>query len=84
MIDATGWSDGVAGADSLEVGSVSAPRAALIAGEWAWMVPGGAESRLMFQRMLASWASDVLALRAGGMDRPCHHERWKPALKSAA
>jgi len=24
----------------------------------------------MFQRVLASWASDVLALRARGLDRP--------------
>lgn len=28
------------------------------------------EARKMFQRVLANWASDLLALRSGGLDRP--------------
>lgn len=83
MID-SGWSTGANGADSLESGDLSSPRRALIAGDWARQVPRGAETRLMFQRMLASWASDVLSLRQRGLDRPRHHGRWSPALKSAA
>ena len=39
---------------------------------WAWSGPDEAErtARHMFQRVLAPWASDVLALRSRGLDRP--------------
>ncbi len=30
-----------------------------------------AESRRMFHRVLATWAIDLFALRASGLDRPC-------------
>jgi len=40
--------------------------------QWAWSCPKHAEqeARRMFQRVLAPWASDLLALRARGLDRP--------------
>lgn len=72
-------------ADGIRSERTCAPaRAALIAGEWARQVPQGAESRLMFQRMLAAWAQDVLSLRARGLDLPRRQTDWRLTLKPAA
>lgn len=38
------------------------------------------EARDMFQRTLASWAMDVLKLKAAGLDRPTRPDRTLPAL----
>lgn len=85
MIDATGYSSAPRIADSISSQRTYSPaRAALIAGRWVRQVPQGAESRQMFQRMLAPWAQDVLSLRARGLDRPRRQTDWKPALKPAA
>jgi hypothetical protein len=35
-----------------------------------------AEARRLFQRVLAGWAMDVLALRRAGLDRPT----WRPCI----
>ncbi|MCA9281296.1 MAG: hypothetical protein H6812_02075 [Phycisphaeraceae bacterium] len=85
MIDASCCSTHPVNADSLHSGSPHSPaRAALVAGKWVRQIPQGAESRLMFQRMLAPWAQDVLSLRARGLDRPQRQTDWRLALKPAA
>jgi len=47
------------------------------AGQYTEHAP--AECREMFQRYLAAWATDVLALRRHGLDRPCVRDAWAPA-----
>ncbi|MFG0273939.1 MAG: hypothetical protein ACF8QF_02665 [Phycisphaerales bacterium] len=37
------------------------------------------EYRRLFHRYLAAWATDVLALRRTGLDRPCVRDAWSPA-----
>lgn len=41
-----------------------------------------AEARVMFERVLAAWAMDVLSLRRRGLDRPGH--RPAASLRLAA
>ncbi|GAB5495766.1 MAG: hypothetical protein Phyf2KO_08460 [Phycisphaerales bacterium] len=39
--------------------------------------PAVEESRRMFHRVLSSWAFDLVALRAAGLDKPCErHGLW--------
>jgi hypothetical protein len=35
-------------------------------------------ARRMYQRVLVGWASDVLVLRAAGLDRPGHRRAVRP------
>lgn len=85
MIEFTRSSTAPRHADSISSERTYAPaRAALIAGKWVRQAPQGAESRLMFQRMLAPWAQDVLSLQARGLDRPRRQTDWRPSLKPAA
>jgi hypothetical protein len=45
------------------------------------------EAQRMFRRVLASWASDALALRRAGLDRPSYRLAGAPAqplLRKAA
>jgi hypothetical protein len=38
----------------------------------------------MYQRVLVGWASDVLVLRAAGLDRPGHRRGTRPVVPGRA
>jgi hypothetical protein len=41
-------------------------------------------ARRMYQRVLVGWASDVLVLRAAGLDRPGHRRGTRPVVPGRA